>query len=967
MGICSTQCIEAIDEIIVDPAPSPRFRLLTFLHLSQSTRKRGSPRHSGTVCSAHVAAPIAFPGPPALGRGLVAEPGEDVPGEARDWPRFTIDRQTLEQPEEALARLDHWWRSRTPSVVELAVPFADLKASEASDRPPYELEPHFEFSRERLHFLTWINRYDGRGGSLRWHHSERALSVGADEASDGSGDVMVDGSPAWIDGGPRTDRLAGLPIVHVETVWSNGHGFDRSSSPATDLAPDQLEAVSHPSGPARIIAPAGSGKTRVLTERLRHLVADRGWNADAITALAYNRRAADEMRERLTDAGPTHIRTLHAFGYEIVGRARGGRPRLLGEREVRRLLDRLTPVRPRANEDVHAPYLEALAEVRTALLTPDEVEGSRDDVPGLAEMFDPYRKAMTDQGAMDHDEQIYGAIEALLADPALRSWAQSRCRHLLVDEFQDLTPAHLLMVRLLAAPGYDVFGVGDDDQVIYGYAGATPEFLIEYQDYFPGADHHQLEVNYRCPAPVVESAITLLSHNRRRVDKKIRASSTSTTGVEVVRAAETDIGRELVSVARDLVDRDGPDSVAVLARVNVGLLVPQISLSEAGIPAAPALDSGLLSRSGVRAALAWLRLASSVAHGEAMSGPDLNEATRRPPRGLSPGVRAALGRGRWELERLIDFADGSNDYRTATRLEDLVDDIERLAAMVQEKAPVADQLAAIRDDLGLGQSLDRLDNSRGHPTGGHTDDLDALIMLAHTHPEVEAFEPWLRSSLERRPSAGRAVTLSTVHRVKGLEWPHVVVWDATAGLMPHRLSTDIEEERRIFHVAVTRCSESVTVVSRAQAESPFVRQMFERAQLVETTTDTEAAIGLRLRWQGFDAEVVEIGDRAAVVSIGSASRMRIPYGETVVVNGRRVVLAGPAGPVVDDNVLERLKEWRRSRAGQDGVPPYVVAHDAHLASIAARRPTTLEELARCDGIGPARLDRYGDDILDLLA
>lgn len=910
---------------------------------------------------------ISFPGPTGLGRGLVVVPGDPLPPEATSWPSLTIDPEVLADPAPALSTLGRWWRERVPAVVVLAVPFLELKESEAISPPPYSLNPHFEFQRERLHFLVWVNRYDGRGGTLRWHHGERTLSLGATPCEPGEGDVSVDGISVWIDGGPRTARDDDLSVVHVESVWSGSVDPDLSPAPTADLAPDQLAAVSHPGGPARIIAPAGSGKTRVLTERLRHLVADRGWNPDAITALAYNRRAAGEMTERLAAAGPTHIRTLHAFGYEIVGRARGGRPRLLGEREVRRMLDRLAPIRPRANEDVHAPYLEALAEVRTALRSPEDVERERDDVPGLAELFEPYRREMRSQGAMDHDEQIYGAIEVLLADPGIRSWAQARCRHLLVDEFQDLTPAHLLLVRLLSAPAYDVFGVGDDDQVIYGYAGATPEFLVDYVDYFPGAAEHQLEVNYRCPAPVVTAAITLLSHNRFRVPKQVRAASTATTGLEVVRAAEEEIGDRLMEVVGSLVADHGPDSVAVLARVNVGLLVPQISLSEAGIPIETAVDGSLLDRSGVRGALAWLRLASSVAHHEPMRGADLAEATRRPPRGLSPGVRNALGRGEWTIERLASFAAGSTDERGRSRLESLVDDITDLAAMVRDGESVADQLATVRDRLGLGAVLDRLDNSRARPTGGHTDDLDALIMLAHTHPGVEAFEPWLRTSLQRDRSTGPVVALSTIHRVKGLEWPHVIVWDASLGLMPHRLASDVEEERRIFHVAITRSSGSTTIISRARSTSPFVEQLHRPAVNTVATGkpdgETRATVGLHLTWQGFEAEIAAIESSAAVVTVGSASRMRIAWGEVVSVGGRRTKLAPPPEPPVDQDLLSRLKEWRRSRAATEGVPPYVIAHDAHLDSIATRRPTTMQELARCDGIGPARLDRYGEEIL----
>jgi hypothetical protein len=129
-----------------------------------------------------VAAVIPFPGPPALGRGLVVEPGDPLPPEASDWPALTVDAATLADPDPALADLDDWWRERTPSVVRLAVPFADLKAAESISVPPYSLDPSFEFKRERLHFLIWANRYDGRGGDLRWHHGERALSLGAEPA-----------------------------------------------------------------------------------------------------------------------------------------------------------------------------------------------------------------------------------------------------------------------------------------------------------------------------------------------------------------------------------------------------------------------------------------------------------------------------------------------------------------------------------------------------------------------------------------------------------------------------------------------------------------------------------------------------------------------------------------------------------------------------------------------------------------
>ncbi len=237
----------------------------------------------------------------------------------------------------------------------------------------------------------------------------------------------------------------------------------------------------------------------MLTERLRHLVVDRRFERECVLAVAYNKRAQQEMEARTADFRP-RVQTLNALGYSLLTEARGRAPRVLDEREVRRLVAELVPAQPRRlNTDPIGPYLEALSLVRLGLRDPEEVEAERDDVPGLAAAFDPYRRQLAAAGAVDFDEQVYGAVELLLRDGDRRREAQARCRHLLVDELQDLTPAHVLLLRLLAAPGLDVFGVGDDDQVIYGHAGADPGFLLDFARLFPGAADHPLEVNYRLP------------------------------------------------------------------------------------------------------------------------------------------------------------------------------------------------------------------------------------------------------------------------------------------------------------------------------------------------------------------------------------------------------------------------------------------------------------------------------------
>ena len=141
------------------------------------------------------------------------------------------------------------------------------------------------------------------------------------------------------------------------------------------------------------------------------------------------------------------------------------------------------------------------------------------DVPGFTDIAPAYAQALDERGAVDFDHQIVRAVEIMLSDPTARAKARRVCSVLLVDEFQDLTPAHLLMIRLLAGARSDVFGVGDDDQTIYGYSGASPQWLIEYQRWFPGSQRHVLHVNYRCPQTVVHAAGNLLSHNSRRIPK----------------------------------------------------------------------------------------------------------------------------------------------------------------------------------------------------------------------------------------------------------------------------------------------------------------------------------------------------------------------------------------------------------------------------------------------------------------
>jgi DNA helicase-2/ATP-dependent DNA helicase PcrA len=906
--------------------------------------------------------------------------GAPPPPAWADADRIRIDQSLLEGEERLAATVDDVQRryvQRSPTVFELDPASEDLATPETSDTPPYELGARFTFPKERLLKAVWHNSYDARSDAPVWWWGHKAAAR-LDLTVGGPADVIrADGTPIWVDGGPRQPFDLGEVVIHHETVdLGRDTPVPGNKAPSLELAPDQLEAVSHLVGPARIIAPAGSGKTRVLTARVRHLLEDRGIEPEVLTALAYNRRAAEEMLERLPEGRRLNVRTIHSLGWEILRMAKPGL-RLIDEREQRRRLEPIATAPPRANTDVIGPYLEALDEVRIGLRHPDLVEADRDDVPGFAETFRRYRDGLERSGEADHAEQIYGAIEALCRLPDLRAHWQAQCRHLLVDEFQDLTPAYLLLIRLVAGPGLNVFGVGDDDQVIYGYAGADPGYLIDFEELFPGAAVHALEVNYRCPADVVEGATTLLGYNRRRVPKTIRPDS-GVDGLEIVTAPGDELGQVVADRITALIGSGvEPSTVAVLSRVNSSLLPVHVALSMRQVPFHSPLSASILDRTLLRAALAWIRVALDP---EQMSRNDLFEIIRRPGRGITRLFSEMIGRrrGPFSLHQVAELGEGL-DGRRADRWAELCDDIAHASGASSSTPRLLDVLTT---DIGLDRAAAALDAGRTRADrAAQGDDLTALRRVAALGPSPTDFEGWLRRQLSI-PAIPAGVTLSTVHRVKGLEWDHVLVFGADGGSMPHELSDDIEEERRVFHVAMTRGRVSVTILADQARPSRFLAEtegtapvepepLPARSDLTPSRLPPDAvfvSVGDEVTLTGgYQGKVDEILTTGALVKLAETGAvMALPWGEKVTKAGVPGRLTPGGGPV-DAGLIERLKVWRLGQAKTQGVPAYVVFNDRTLEAIAALRPTTETALLEIPGIGPAKLDAYGDQLLDLLA
>ena len=896
---------------------------------------------------------MTFPGPPALGRGIITGTdgavSAEISGIVASWERIRID-DTLVAGDNHLASasrlpavidsLHRAWGARRPVVVELDASgetLRRLRCPGTEHRLPHEVGAEFVMLTDRLQFLLWRNNYDARSGTPIWWWTRKAIALGARAGAD-TDVILPDGAEAWIDGGPR--RLLGLPVVHAESVQLGRLAVQpqprsQGARGLSELAADQRAAAEHGSGPIRVVAPAGSGKTRTLIARLLHLVDAAAIEPSIITAVAYNNRAAAEMRDRL-GRSDLQIRTIHSLGWAIV---RDKRPNvaLITERDVRDRLGRFVTHNPRSSSDTVGPYIEALSDVRIALRVPEAIQADRHDVPQFVDVFDRYRATLAERDECDHDEQVYEAIRLLLADPALRERWQRRCQHLLVDEFQDLTPAYLLLLRLLASPALNVFAVGDDDQTIYGYTGADPGFLVDYDRRFPGAASTTLEVCYRCPPEIVDAAKRLLSNNTRRLEKLVRAGGPSRPGAfQIIRTAEPRMAEALAETVATWRSQGVADEhIAVLARVNAMLLPALAALTAAAVPSTCTLGPGFMARTLIRATLAWTRLALRP---DAMAPADVLDAVRRPARKLNRiAAERVTGAAPLTLNKLNTL--GSNlRGQWATSWAGFVSDIGSAARCARRGDTVA-LLDYLTTRVGLLGAADILDTSRMRPDrASHAHDLAALRRTAAVYRHPSTFEERLHDLLSRAsPAPGGGVVLATVHRVKGMEWRRVVVFGVDEGILPHQLSGDIEEERRVLHVAITRASEQVTLIGDSQHPSPFLAEL-DKAP--------------RQRRRG----------RAAALLRGP---VRPNTNTTLGRPERRPATPTPTRSTGTD-LLGSLQRWRTGAAHHHCVRDDQVVPDASLEMIARRKPSNEWDLMAIAGVGAPKAALYGSAILNVI-
>jgi len=943
-------------------------------------------------------------GPNALGRSLLTQDIE-IPEPWADSKCIELnavsilDRETLED-----VRSSFFARERV--VFRIAKNLDKPMPGFCSD-DVWDIQPNFNFVAEAIWRLATMNAIDARDSAdIYFPLARLAISRGALDGEETGADVILENKPMWCDGGPlylwgnQDERLMGFSAIPRLNIRNGTLAPISNAELVAELANDQNEAVSVASSRARIIAPAGSGKTRVLVERVGHLVRS-GVPVTSILILAYNKRAEEEIRERTKEFGPVEIRTIDALALALVNGSRGflesvDRRTTISEFDVRRIISDLVKFPRVANVDPVAPWLSALSDARLGLLSPTDVEEKYDgDVNGFAEFYPLFREHLRENKLADFNEYIVLAVEKLLSDPSARFGAEARHEVLLVDEFQDLTAAHVLMLRLLAGPTLSIFAVGDDDQTIYGFNGATPEWLVNFDKYVPSAEKRALEVNYRCPEFVVSAASNLLTHNQFRVVKLIRAARKFSSNTEsLLIRADKDQPRLVVQHLRSLLSKgERPADMAVLSRVNIGNVPVIIALLEAGIPVNYRETEKLLTGSSLESALAWLRLATNPG---SMSSHDLMHAARRPGRGISPNVLAWIGEQK-SLQELQSLQKRLND-KSSKKVEAFIADIENLIGEAVNGS-TASVLEFLKSSIGLGAIAASLDKGRGGGVkSSNSDGFRCLEALAQMHPEVASFESWIRENLARGGSSD-GVVVSTVHKVKGLEWRNVVVYDATEGVFPHRLSNDLEEERRVFHVALTRCLESLLITTEDAARSNFLDEIvnpFQDSRSSETEVRTTSGVnqfahareiqiefltvvvGLKFYWNGARCVVEAVNNLGAVVEV-SKNRVTVEFGSRVIIDGKyRILKDGSLDRDHADFVMtqgqtkvveelhEALRQWRLSQAMVDNVPAFFIFGNKVLDELCAKRPRTLSELAGVKGIGPMKIEQFGDAILSVI-
>jgi DNA helicase-2/ATP-dependent DNA helicase PcrA len=598
------------------------------------------------------------------------------------------------------------------------------------------------------------------------------------------------------------------------------------------LNPSQREAVTTAEGPLLVLAGAGTGKTRVITARIAHLVS-LGVDPAAILAVTFTNKAAGEMRERVASLAGERAReitvgTFHAFCARML-REHGGALGLPRKFTICDASDQLSAVKSCMRElrvyetAMHPSALMArMSLAKNRMETPESFlengSGGRDQLVGS--VWQRYQEFLGRTRTLDFDDLLLMAVRLLREHETVRAHYRRRYRHILVDEYQDTNQPQYEIVREIGGEHRNVCVVGDDDQSIYGWRGADIQKILGFGRDFPGAKVVRLQTNYRSTRPILEAANAVIRKNAARHEKALESARGEGEPVRFLRLKdETSEAQFVVGEMRKLLrlEEAGPADFAILCRTQVQFRPFEAELRANGLPYVVAGGMSFFDRKEVRDVVAFLKLAVNPRDETA-----LLRIINTPPRGV----------GKASLDRVLAFA--TDHGISAAEAFDRAGEIEGLS-----EASVAGygKLRKVLDSSGLGgatrdlvprlQALLEAIAYRDEVTRLYPDAMVRearwagvleVLNFAENHvgrsaaPSLHGFLEELALSSEDGPGEKAetrkdAVTLMTLHAAKGLEFTHVFLVGMEEGLLPHARAvaeSGVEEERRLAYVGITR-------------------------------------------------------------------------------------------------------------------------------------------------------------------
>jgi DNA helicase-2/ATP-dependent DNA helicase PcrA len=599
----------------------------------------------------------------------------------------------------------------------------------------------------------------------------------------------------------------------------------------------QREAVTHPGGPILVVAGAGSGKTRVLTHRIAYLVEEGRARPSEILAITFTNRAAREMRERaemlVGGLRGMWVLTFHSACGRILRREAAR----LGYRSNFTIYDsadqtRLTKACLEALDydpkrypprGIHA----AISAEKNRLVPPDEFAeraATRWDAV-VADVFRLYERRLHEANAMDFDDLLVRAVDLFERFPEVREHWQNVFRYLLVDEYQDTNHAQYRIVRLLGEEHRQVFVVGDSDQAIYTFRGADIRNILDFERDFPDASVIALEQNYRSTQTILDAANAVIDHNAERLPKHLWSELGRGEPVRVVEVEDEHAEARLVAsrIGALLEEGSSANEIAVFYRTNAQSRVLEDVLVRLGVQYQVIGGPRFYERAEIRDAVGYLQVLDNPSDEIA-----LRRIINQPRRGIGDttvdrleALAASYGRTLWEA--ILELQDGelpAAAERSVRAFRALMEELsERVAA-----AGVGAAVEAVVEGSGL---LDALAAERTIEAQGRVENLQELVGVAREYqartddPTLTGFlqEVSLVADADAVETEGGKVTLMTLHNAKGLEYASVFVIGMEQNLFPHVRALeegDIEEERRLCYVAITRARERLTLTHARQ-------------------------------------------------------------------------------------------------------------------------------------------------------